>query len=57
MGSTIASVFLVAAASWFLRFTNWDPTGERSGPLEIAVAYYAFLLGVIVGAFVCWKGV
>jgi len=51
----IASVFLVAVASWFLRYTNWDPTGERSGPLEIVVAYYALLPGVIVGAVVCWK--
>ena len=52
---TIASIFLVAVASWFLRYTNWDPTGDRSGPLVIVVAYYAFLPGVIVGAVVCWK--
>ena len=52
---TIASVFLVALASWFLRYTNWDPSGEWSGPLGIVVAYYAFLPGVIVGAVVCWK--
>jgi asparagine N-glycosylation enzyme membrane subunit Stt3 len=51
---TIVSIFL-AVASWFLRYTNWDPTGERSGPLVIVVAYYAFLPGVIVGAVVCWK--
>jgi hypothetical protein len=52
---TIASVFLVAFASWLLRYTNWDQTGEWSGPLIIVVAYYAFLPGVIVGAVVCWK--
>ena len=51
----IASVFLVAVASWLLRYTNWDPTGEQSGPLEIVVAYYALLPGVIVGAVVCRK--
>ena len=52
---TIASVFLVAVASWFLRYTNWDPTGERSGPLEIVVASYAFLPGIVLGAVVFWK--
>jgi hypothetical protein len=52
---TIASVFVIALASWFLRYANWDPSGEWSGPLGIVLAYYAFLPGVIVGAVVCWK--
>ena len=51
----VASVFLVAVASWFLSYTNWDPTGERSGPLEIVVASYAFLPGIVLGAVVFWK--
>jgi hypothetical protein len=52
---TITSVFLVALAWWFLGKTNWDTTGEWSGPLGIVVAYYSFLPGVIIGAAVYWK--
>jgi membrane protein YdbS with pleckstrin-like domain len=52
---TIASVFLIALVSWFLKYTNWGPPEEWSWPLGIVVAYYAFLPGAIVGAVVCWK--
>jgi predicted Co/Zn/Cd cation transporter (cation efflux family) len=52
---TISSVFLVAFASWLLEKTNWDTTGDWSGPLVIVVAHYSFLPGVIIGAAVSWK--
>lgn len=51
MAFTVASVFIVAFALWLLSYMNW----EWSWPLGIAVAYYAFLPGLIVGTVVCWK--
>ncbi len=39
---TAASFFLGVAASYFLRYTRWDPAGELSAWFGLAWAWYAF---------------
>ena len=52
---TAASFFLGVAASYFLRYTRWDPAGELSAWFGLAWAWYAFWPGVVLGLVVWWK--
>ena len=54
-GTSIALLLLGLAISLFAQSTGWIHLGEYQPWLPIAGLEYGFFLGIIFGAFVCWK--
>jgi hypothetical protein len=55
LGTSAAFLVLGIAISLFAQSTGWIHLGEYQPWLPIIGMEYGFFLGLVIGAFVCWK--
>ena len=55
VGTSATCLVLGIAVSWFAQSTGWIHLGEYQPWLPIIGMEYGFFLGIVIGAFVCWK--
>jgi len=55
LGTSAAFLVLGIAISLFAQSTGWIHLGEYQPWLPVIGMEYGFFLGLVIGAFVCWK--